>query len=78
MLNYFPMWKNILIILTILVATVYALPNLYGSDPSVQISPLRKAVLDDAKVNQIKQTLKQKGITWKSDELKDSHAVIAL
>ncbi len=72
MLNYFPMWKNILIILTILVATVYALPNLFGSDPSVQISPLRKAVLDDAKVDQIKQTLKQKGIAWKSDELNDS------
>ncbi len=76
MLNHFPAWKNILIILAILVAAFFALPNLYGSDPSVQISPLRKAVLDDAKVDQIKQTLKQKGIAWKSDELNDSSLLL--
>jgi preprotein translocase subunit SecD len=72
MLNHFPTWKNILIILAILVAAIYALPNLYGSDPSVQISPLRKAVLDEAKADQIKQILKQQGIAWKSDELNDA------
>jgi preprotein translocase subunit SecD len=72
MLNHFPTWKNILIILAILVAAIYALPNLYGSDPSVQISPLRKAVLDEAKADQIKQILKQQGIAWKADELNDA------
>jgi len=69
MLNHFPAWKNILIILTILFATLYALPNLFGSDPSIQVSPLRKAVLDDAKINQIKNLLKQNNISWKSDEV---------
>lgn len=72
MLNHFPTWKNILIILAILVAAIYALPNLYGSDPSVQISPLRKAVLDDTKADEIRQILKQQGIAWKSDELNDA------
>ena len=69
MLNHFPAWKNILIILTILFAALYALPNLFGSDPSIQVSPLRKAVLDDAKINQIKNLLKQNNISWKSDEV---------
>lgn len=72
MLNHFPAWKNILIILTILVATLYALPNLFGSDPSIQVSPLRKAVLDDQKAGKIKQTLEKNGISWASDELEDS------
>lgn len=76
MLNHFPTWKNFLIILTILIAAIYAMPNLFGSDPSVQVSPLRKAVLDDAKANQIKQTLKQNGISWKTDELNNSNLLL--
>ncbi len=76
MLNHFPTWKNILIILAILIAAIYAMPNLFGSDPSVQVSPLRKAVLDDAKADQIKQTLKQNGISWKTDELNNSNLLL--
>ncbi len=76
MLNHFPTWKNILIILAILIAAIYAMPNLFGSDPSVQVSPLRKAVLDGAKADQIKQTLKQNGISWKTDELNNSNLLL--
>ena len=36
--NRYPLWKNILIVLSIALSTVYALPNLYKPDPAVQIS----------------------------------------
>ncbi|MDX1901360.1 MAG: protein translocase subunit SecD [Gammaproteobacteria bacterium] len=36
--NQFPWWKNLLVVLIILVGALYALPNLYGTDPAIQIS----------------------------------------
>jgi preprotein translocase subunit SecD len=38
MLNKYPMWKNILLFLLAVVALIYAIPNLYGEEPAVQIS----------------------------------------
>jgi preprotein translocase subunit SecD len=76
MLNHFPAWKNILIILAILIAAIYAMPNLFGSDPSIQVSPLRKAILDEAKASKIKQTLEKNAISWKSDDLNNSNLLL--
>ena len=38
-MNQYPLWKYLLISTVILVCTIYALPNLFGEDPAVQISP---------------------------------------
>ncbi|MEO1963519.1 MAG: hypothetical protein ABGX64_07115, partial [Cycloclasticus sp.] len=46
MMNHFPAWKNLLIVAALVIAAIYALPNIYGEDPSVQISPLRGAVIN--------------------------------
>ena len=40
-MNRYPSWKYVLILVVILVGVVYALPNLYGSDPALQISSAR-------------------------------------
>ncbi len=40
-MNRYPSWKYVLILIVILVGVVYALPNLYGSDPALQISSAR-------------------------------------
>ncbi len=37
-MNRYPSWKYILILIVIIVGTLYALPNLYGSAPALQIS----------------------------------------
>ncbi len=37
MMNHYPWWKNLLILGVMLIATLYALPNLYPEDPAVQI-----------------------------------------
>ena len=39
MLNKYPLWKNILIVLVLALATVYSVPNLYPPDPALQITP---------------------------------------
>jgi preprotein translocase subunit SecD len=38
MLNKYPLWKNIIIFMVVILGIVYALPNLYPSDPAIQIS----------------------------------------
>jgi preprotein translocase subunit SecD len=38
MLNQYPLWKNLLIVFVLLLASVYALPNLYGEDPALQLT----------------------------------------
>lgn len=38
MLNKYPAWKNILILLVVILGFLYSLPNLYPDDPALQIS----------------------------------------
>jgi len=42
-MNRYPIWKNVLIAVIVAIGFVYALPNLYGSDPALQISSSRGA-----------------------------------
>jgi len=56
-MNQYPAWKYILLIVLLSVGIVYALPNLYGEDPAVQVSAGRNAVLGEALVGLIETRL---------------------
>lgn len=47
-LNRFPMWKNILVIGVILIAFLYAAPNLFGDDPALQVIGANASIVVDA------------------------------
>ena len=47
-LNKYPMWKNIMIAVIMLFSLIYALPNVFGEDPALQISGERSTVVDAA------------------------------
>ena len=38
MLNHYPLWKNAMLLGLLIVAFIYALPNLFPEDPAIQIS----------------------------------------
>jgi preprotein translocase subunit SecD len=38
MQNHYSLWKNLLLVLLLVIATIYALPNLFGEDLAIQIS----------------------------------------
>lgn len=63
MLNKFPLWKNIMVFLVIAIGFFYALPNLYGEDPALQISGTHGTELDQKTVDSIKNTLDAKNIS---------------
>ncbi len=68
MLNQYPLWKYILLVVVLLFASIFALPNLYGEDPAVQISHRTKSLIDEDKLG-IEQTIQSKDIILKSAEL---------
>ncbi|GAA5172540.1 protein translocase subunit SecD [Modicisalibacter zincidurans] len=58
MLNRYPLWKYLLILVVLVVGLLYALPNLYPEDPAVQISSARGNVsLDENQLERIRGAL---------------------
>ena len=76
MRNSFPLWKNLLILAVLALAVIYALPNLFGEDPSVQLSPARGAKLDQSTLAKVEKLLGDSGVKPKSLELSEKRLLI--
>ncbi len=63
-MNKYPLWKYLIILAVIIPGFLYALPNLYGEDPALQISATRTAVIDESTEQQIKSALTDRGISF--------------
>ena len=61
-MNRYALWKYLLIVVVIVVGGVFALPNLYGEDPAVQISPARAGQIDEGLQAQVSAALETAGI----------------
>ncbi len=62
-MNRFPLWLNVLVAVVLAVSVVYALPNLFGESPAVQISAVRSTMkINDAVLTKAKDTLAQANI----------------
>ncbi|WP_066095946.1 protein translocase subunit SecD [Xanthomonas massiliensis] len=62
----FPRWKYFLILAVLVASVIYALPNVYQKDPSVQITANRGSQLDDALRQGVLDDLATAGIKPKS------------
>jgi preprotein translocase subunit SecD len=69
MQNHYPLWKNLLIISVFLISLIYSLPNLFGEDPSVQVSSTTP--LSQQQASKIEDTIKSSGVNSKAFEFKD-------
>jgi len=57
-MNRYPLWKYVTIVVALLLATIYTLPNFFGEAPAVQISAGKATVrLDTATVAQVEAAL---------------------
>ena len=71
MQNHFPLWKNLLILLVFIIGIIYSLPNLYGDDPSVQVSSTQAITLGQEQANRIESEIKTAGVAIKAFEFND-------
>ncbi|MGH8025504.1 MAG: SecDF P1 head subdomain-containing protein, partial [Pseudoxanthomonas sp.] len=62
----FSRWKYVAILLVVLLSVLYALPNIYPSDPSVQITANRGFKIDAALNQRVQESLKKAGVAAKS------------
>ena len=62
-MNRYPLWKYILVVITILVACLYTLPNFFGETPAVQVSTNRQSLNVEALQQPIANALQSNGIS---------------
>ena len=63
-MNRYPVWKYAILVVALVVAIIYTLPNFFGESPAVQVSSSRSAVkVDSTTVTRIEQALKAASIT---------------
>jgi preprotein translocase subunit SecD len=62
-MNRYPLWKYILIAVTLTLGLLYTLPNFYGEAPAVQVSSVKATVKVDLKLlGRVEDILKEAGI----------------
>ena len=62
-------WKYVVILLVLMLSALYALPNVFPQDPSVQVTANRGSKVDAALEQRVESVLKKAGITPKSVEI---------
>jgi len=73
MQNHYPLWKNILILLVFAIGILYSLPNLYGEDPSVQVSSSSTTKLTQQQATSVESAIKAAGFNAKAFEFNDGN-----
>lgn len=65
-MNQYPLWKYLVIIAVIVTCALYALPNLFGEDPAIQISPAyaRNMKIDATVQTKAESALKQANLDY--------------
>ncbi len=69
MINRYPLWKYLLIVFLLVISAIYALPNLYGTDPALQISANRMAQVNNDTRDKVLEVLEAQQLPYKSYEL---------
>ncbi len=63
-MNRYPLWKYAIIVIALLIGAIYALPNLFGEAPAVQVSAGKATVrVDTGTVTRVEQALAAAAIT---------------
>ena len=58
-MNRYPLWKNAIVVITVILGLLYTLPNFFGEVPAVQVSSAKVTVKVDAKLAQrVEEVLK--------------------
>lgn len=70
MQNRYPVWKNILLVIVLIIGLIYSLPNLFPNDPSVQISASNNtAAVSSQTLDQVKQILQTQNFKFIKAEI---------
>ncbi len=79
MLNRYPLWKYLLILVVLVAGLIYALPNLFPEDPAVQISSAETGeTLDESEIERVEDALNDEDVAIKAIEQNGQQWLIRL
>ena len=71
-----PLWKHLLVLVVVVVALLFALPNVYGEDPALQLSRDDRAVIDAIGEQQVLGILSAANIPVAASHIEDDRLVV--
>jgi len=64
-MNRYPLWKNIFVVFMILMGLIYAIPNLFGESPAIQVTPAKStSKIDPTLLAQVEQILQKEKVAY--------------
>ncbi|WP_260294488.1 protein translocase subunit SecD [Sedimenticola hydrogenitrophicus] len=75
-MNRYPLWKNLLVVVLVLFGLLYALPNVFDQDPSLEISGSRRATVGSATEQTVRTALDKANIAIKSTDAGDDKLLV--
>ena len=75
-MNHYAAWKNTLIVFFLFLSTLYALPNLYGSDLAIQITGTGDYIVEESDLESISSTLSKNNVDFKSINIDNNNILI--
>lgn len=76
MLNRYPLWKYLLVVFAIAISALYALPNIYGEDPAIQVTGARGASVDMSTLDAVTNALDKESLSHKSIALENGSILV--
>ncbi|APC97447.1 protein translocase subunit SecD [Francisella frigiditurris] len=75
--NQFPLWKNLLIVFILALSLFYALPNVFGKNPALQVSEKDSNVTEQT-LSKVEDILKKDKIVYEKTYIADNESNISI
>ncbi len=77
-MNRYPLWKYLLLVVVIAGGCLYALPNLFGQDPALQISTAEGSAPSEQARERIRRLLSDDGVGIRGMQVSEDHLLVRL
>lgn len=74
-MNRYPLWKYLLLLTIVVVGIIYALPNIFGKEPALQVSPSSGEVSEITRLD-VSGVLENAAIDPTAIELQEDHLIV--
>ena len=75
-MNRYPTWLNMLVLVLLMTGILFALPNIYGSAPAVQLANANGDAISELQLSNFVRSLESDGIVPEAAFIKDGRAVL--
>ena len=75
-MNQYPTWKNLLVLICVIIGIGFALPNFYGEDPALMIAKENGLTFSEQEIEEIEKFLSEDSVSFSKIEDKDGEVLI--